>query len=815
MEGEREREREREWERGGERVGERERVMGTVGAASASWQAQLLELQSKARADPEAYALEIRQQYAHFASAARVAAAEPARPPPELKGLLSFLAHVLPAVDAQAKRVARSKMREYTPEECVAEAPRTMTRLLRERGAALEAMTRRALGKAVVQLHARGLIDSAEALPLCFESFRCRDFALRTLLFQHVVSHLSKARGGVRGAVAGFLYRMVLDDDEVAAKKSLAVVMALYRNNTWRDSKAVGVVAAAVGHRSGRVLRAACNFFLGQDADDDDESEDDDDDDDDEARDAAANASAITRHDVYSAQKKGTIRTKKKKKEKLKKVQKAARKAARKAGAAENQGFTAIQLLADPQGFVEKVYERLNRGAEPFDTRLVLMQVISRTIGVHQLLLLNLYPLLQRYMQPHQRNVTVILASLVQACHQGVPPDVLDPVLRQLLDSFISDKSRPEVMTVGLKTVREMAMRCPLLLGKDLLSDLVEYKKYKDKGVSSAARSLISLYRDIAPHMLHKKERGKGADMNATIADFGFAAPATRVDGAELLENGDSEDDDDDDASDVEFDDNDDDNNDGIDVGNDSDAEGRDADEEEDEDASGGDDESDPVTEADEEGELQEDDNDDGEDEEDEEDIAVDENQISIDEIDDTQIPARDKKRQRAPEPGSLRSLRRAAKEAAAAAASTDDAEANPESQPPADMPIEQTRFLTNEDFARIKRMKTEASVSSLSARYGARAVPASESRMKPEALEAHKVRGHDKSSRLATVMKGREDRGEFGAASDRKKKKTGGLSNKEKARKKTLPKGVLNSLARSRAKNKKKIGTKKKKKLY
>ena len=50
----------------------------------------------------------------------------------------------------------------------------------------------------------------------------------------------------MRGAVAGFLYRMVLDDDEVAAKKSLAVVMALYRNNTWRDSKAVGVVAAIV-----------------------------------------------------------------------------------------------------------------------------------------------------------------------------------------------------------------------------------------------------------------------------------------------------------------------------------------------------------------------------------------------------------------------------------------------------------------------------------------------------------------------------------------------------------------------------------------
>ena len=112
-------------------------------------------------------------------------------------------------------------------------------------------------------------------LPLCFSLFRCRDFTLRTLLFRHVVSHLSKAKGGVRGAVAGFLHRMVLDEDETAAKKSLAVVMELYRNNTWRDGRAVGVVAAAVGHKSGSVLRAACNFFLGHDVEDDDDGDSD------------------------------------------------------------------------------------------------------------------------------------------------------------------------------------------------------------------------------------------------------------------------------------------------------------------------------------------------------------------------------------------------------------------------------------------------------------------------------------------------------------------------------------------------------------
>lgn len=40
-----------------------------------------------------------------------------------------------------------------------------------------------------------------------------------------------------------------------------------------------------------------------------------------------------------------------------------------------------------------------------------------------------------------------------------MPPEVLAPVLRQLVDQFVHDKARPEVMTVGLKTTRELCFR--------------------------------------------------------------------------------------------------------------------------------------------------------------------------------------------------------------------------------------------------------------------------------------------------------------------------------------------------------------------
>jgi len=50
-------------------------------------------------------------------------------------------------------------------------------------------------------------------------------------------------------------------------------------------------------------------------------------------------------------------------------------------------------------------------------------------------------------------------------------------------------------------------------MNTDLLQDLTAYKSSRDKGVVNAARSLISLYREVAPEMLLKKDRGKTVSM--------------------------------------------------------------------------------------------------------------------------------------------------------------------------------------------------------------------------------------------------------------------------------------------------------------
>ena len=63
----------------------------------------------------------------------------------------------------------------------------------------------------------------------------------------------------------------------------------------------------------------------------------------------------------------------------------------------------------------------------------MMLNLLSRLIGAHRLLVPNFYPFVQRYMQPHQKEVTSILAAAVQACHELVPPEMLEPLIKTLV----------------------------------------------------------------------------------------------------------------------------------------------------------------------------------------------------------------------------------------------------------------------------------------------------------------------------------------------------------------------------------------------
>lgn len=107
----------------------------------------------------------------------------------------------------------------------------------------------------------------------------------------------------------------------------------------------------------------------------------------------------------------------------------------------------------------------------------------------------------------HQLRVTIILVSLAQSVHDLTPPDVLVPVIQKLAKEFVHPGVGSEVIAAGINAIREVCRRQPWCMDEDLLGDLIEYRKSNDKGVVTAARSLLHLYREVNPELLKRRER--------------------------------------------------------------------------------------------------------------------------------------------------------------------------------------------------------------------------------------------------------------------------------------------------------------------
>lgn len=65
-----------------------------------------------------------------------------------------------------------------------------------------------------------------------------------------------------------------------------------------------------------------------------------------------------------------------------------------------------MTLIHDPQGFAEQLFHQLEKRHERFEVKLLTLDVVSRLIGLHQLIIFNFYPYIQRFLQPHQKGKT-------------------------------------------------------------------------------------------------------------------------------------------------------------------------------------------------------------------------------------------------------------------------------------------------------------------------------------------------------------------------------------------------------------------------
>ena len=88
-------------------------------------------------------------------------------------------------------------------------------------------------------------------------------------------------------------------------------------------------------------------------------------------------------------------------------------------------------------------------------------------------------------------------------------------------------------MAVGLNAVREIVIRHPkaLAVNPDLVDDLVEYKKHRNRGVVTAARSVIQALKELNPQLLRAKYRGKPSEHMTEV----LKGAQSIIPGAEIL----------------------------------------------------------------------------------------------------------------------------------------------------------------------------------------------------------------------------------------------------------------------------------------
>jgi len=359
--------------------------------------------------------------------------------------------------------------------------------------------------------------------------------SLRTLLYQKITSDLRTSSAKhtnhkLNRTIQTVLYDLLVSDRE--SRKGIwavKITRELWKRQVWTDAKAVGIMKEASLADNVKVIVGGVGFFLGGDQEREemeDESSDDD-----------AIDMGKLKHQI------GINKKSKKRARAMENAISTVKKKEKKKKRPHPLNFSAFHLLHDPQGFAESLFSKHlqnPRSKLNLEHKLLVLQLVSRLVGLHKLTILPLYSYFLKYLNPRQPSVTSFLAFLAQATHNLVPPEDLEPLIQKIANEFVSEAAAAEVASAGLNGIREICVRQPLAMNPTLLQDLVMYKKSKDKGVMMAAKGLLGLYREVGADMLRKKDRGKEAAMGLRAGDhkerrFGEEAVGG-IEGLELLE---------------------------------------------------------------------------------------------------------------------------------------------------------------------------------------------------------------------------------------------------------------------------------------
>jgi protein SDA1 len=485
--------------------------------------ADLPSLQHKIKRDPPSYIADFRGQYQQYENQREIFMAAPTSTANSgiisLRELIDFISHVSDCYPAITK-----------------DFPRELIELFTLHHIELESEMREKVVGSLVLLRKKNIIDSTTLLQTFFPILTSTPSkTLRALLLQRIVSDLRTSNSKTTNhklnrTIQTVLHNLVTPDRSSSkALWAVKITREMWRRQIWTDSKAVEIMKEAAVADNERVVVGGVRFFLGGDKERE-EMEDDDSEED----------------GVDIAKLRHTVGVNKKNKKASKALEKAAatvKRKEKKKGQPHALNFSALHLLHDPQDFAETLFSKHLQNTKSklnLEQKVLVLQLVSRLIGLHKLTIISFYSYFLKYLTPRQPSVTSFLASLAQSTHNLVPPDVLEPLVQKIANEFVSEAAAGEVAASGLNAIREICVRQPLAMNDTLLQDLVMYRKSKDKGVMMGAKGLLGLYRQVGAEMLKKRDRGKDATLNLRAGDqkqgrFGEEAVG-EIEGLELLQ---------------------------------------------------------------------------------------------------------------------------------------------------------------------------------------------------------------------------------------------------------------------------------------
>lgn len=211
----------------------------------------LAELQDRIKRQPDQYKKEFSVHYNIFAEKLKDFKLNPARKDQEIIDYLKFMAHV--------SGVYRQQIGATVSNE--------MLNLLQQYYSILHTEVRMTLVTCLKIMRKKDIVSAAIVIPVFLKLFRCKDKELRKFLHRIIIADMRQLNANAKNIninrkLQNFILGLLQDPNEDAAKRSLNVMIELYKRRVWDDEKTVNAIWQGVMHSNPKICAAACKFFL-------------------------------------------------------------------------------------------------------------------------------------------------------------------------------------------------------------------------------------------------------------------------------------------------------------------------------------------------------------------------------------------------------------------------------------------------------------------------------------------------------------------------------------------------------------------------